>query len=248
MKVITKIVWTVFALVLTLNMLIAQTVDQTKIEKQFYTAYITNSNPVWKISLNQLTDSKAESAQLLLAKGYYGAASTAMGNRDEDLAKEMLDKAEVLTKAIIKANKKSPEGNALLSSIYGMKIGLSPMKGMYLGGKSSGQAEKGVELDPENGFTNFVMGNYLFYTPSMWGGDVEESINYLEKARSIYEKSAQTENWEYMSAMALLGQAYHSEKQFDKAKAVYEAALKTAPNFGYVAKYLLPKTEKAAKA
>lgn len=248
MKVITKITMTVFAMAMTLNLVVAQTIDRAKIETQFYKAYLTNSIPAWKISLNQLADATTEAEQLLKAKGYYAAAGIAMGNRDEDLAGEMLDKAENATKALLKTNKKSPEANALLSSVYGMKIGLSPMKGMYLGGKSSGQAEKGVALAPDNGFTNYVMGNYLFYTPSMWGGDVKESITYLEKARGIYEQSAETENWEYMSVMALLGQAYHSEKQFDKAKEIYQIALKTAPNFGYVKMYLLPLTEKEIKA
>lgn len=247
MKVTARIGMIVIALMVTLTVF-AQNVDQAKIEQQFYTAYITSSNPAWKISLNQLADAEDESAQVLLAKGYYAAAGTAMGSQNKDLVEEMLDKAETVTKAILKKNKKSPEGNALLSSVYGMQIGLSPLKGTYLGSKSANAVEKGVDLAPDNGFTNFVMGNYLFRTPSMWGGDVKESIAYLEKSRGIYEKSAQTKNWEYMSVMALLGQAYHSEKQFDKAKAVYEVALKTAPNFSYVSKYLLPRTEKAAKA
>lgn len=248
MKVITKITMTVFVLTMILNTVIAQTIDRAKIEKQFYTAYITNSIPAWKISLNQLSGITTESDLLLQAKGHYAAASTGMGNQDEDFAEEMLDKAEIATKALLKINQKSPEGNALLSSIYGLKIGLSPIKGMYLGGKSSSAAEKGVTLAPDNGFTNFVKGNYLFYTPSMFGGDVKESIDFLAKAKGIYEQANQTKTWEYMTVLALLGQAYHSEKQFNKAKEVYETALKTAPNFGYVKMYLLPRTEKALKA
>lgn len=248
MKEITKIGCTALALLFSFHFLFAQTVDLAKIEQQFYTAYITNSVPAWKISLKQLAEHQDESNQLVLAKGYYSAAGTALGNQNEDLAEEMLEKAEVLVEAILKEDKKSPEGNALLSSVYGMKIGLSPIKGMYLGSKSSKAAEKGVELAPDNGFTNFVIGNNLFYTPAMWGGDVEKGIEHLEKAKGIYEAAEQTKSWEYMSVLATLGQAYHSNEQYDAAKATYATALAIAPNFGYVKMYLLPRTEKANKS
>ena len=135
-----------------------------------------------------------------------------------------------------------------MSSIYGMKIGLSPIKGPFLGGKSSNAAKKGIELAPDNAFTNYVMGSYLFYTPSMFGGDAAGSLIYLEKAKRIYEKEGRTQTWEYMNMMALLGQAYHNQKEYIKAKAVYTTALEIAPNFGYVKRYLLPRTEKEIKA
>ena len=123
MKVITKVSLPFLMIGLFITSSSAQ-IDQAKITQQFYTAYIANSNPAWKISLAQLEDNKAESLQLMLAKGYYGAAETAMSNQGEDLVESMLNKAEVLTKSILKKDKKSPEANALLSVVYGLKIGL----------------------------------------------------------------------------------------------------------------------------
>ncbi len=244
MKIITKIMTALLIMCLCFTSVSAQ-VDQTTINQQFYMAYITNSNPAWAITLNQLEAANKNSLQL--AKGYYAAASTALGNQDEDLASELLDKAAIMTKAILKADKKSAEANSLLSAVYGLKIGLSPIKGMLLGSKSSSAAEKGVDLAPDNGFTNYIMGNNLFYTPAMFGGDIEKSITYLEKAQTIYEKAA-AKNWEYMSLLALLGQAYHRQKEYVKAKAVYKTALEIAPNFSYVKMYLLPRTKKAIRA
>ena len=248
MKVITKILAIALLVNMSLNGVFAQEIDQAKITQQFYTAYVANSKPAWKISLAQLENNKAKSLQLMLAKGFYGAAGTAMGNQYEDLTEAMLDKAEAVAKKILAKDKKSPEANALLSVVYGLKIGLSPMKGMYLGGKSSSAAKKGIELAPENAFTNYVMGSYLFYTPSMFGGDAKACLKYLEKSKGIYEKETQTQNWEYMNLLTLLGQAYHNQKDYAKAKAIYETALQIAPNFGYVKMYLLPLTEKAIKA
>lgn len=247
MKVITKTTVALLMMVLFIMSATAQ-VDYAKITKQFYTAYVTNSKPAWKISLAQIADSQDEALQLMLAKGYYGAAGTAMGNQDEDLAEELLEKAETTAKTILAKNKKSPEANALLSSIYGMKIGLSPIKGPFLGGKSSSAAKKGIELAADNAFTNYVMGSYLFYTPSMFGGDAAGSLTYLEKSKKIYEKEGRIQTWEYMNMMALLGQAYHNQKEYTKAKAIYTTALEIAPNFGYVKMVLLPRTEKEIKA
>ncbi len=247
MKIITKTGMTFFLIGLFTIGLLAQ-IDQAKITKQFYTAYITTSNPAWKITLVQLADSQEETLQLTLAKGYYGAAGTAMGNQDEDLVEALLDKAATITKKLLAQNKKSPEANALLSAVYGMQMGLSPMKAMYLGSKSATAVKKGIELAPNNAFTNYVMGVYLFYTPSMFGGDAAESLVYFEKAKGIYETAGQIQSWEYMNLMAFLGQAYHSQKEYVKAKAIYTAALAIAPNFGYVKMYLLPQTEQAMKS
>jgi len=247
MKIITKAGIIFFFLGLFIISLSAQ-IDQAKITKQFYTAYITNSRPAWKISLAQAADSQEESVRLILAKGHYGAAGTAMGNQDKNLAKALLDKAEIITKELLAKNKKSAEANALLSAVYGMQIGLSPMKGMYLGRKSSSAAKKGIKLAPDNAFTSYVMGNYLYYTPSMFGGDAEGSLAYFEKAKGIYEKEGHTQSWEYMNLMTLLGQAYHSQKEYVKAIAIYKTVLEIAPNFGYVKMYLLPQTKKAMKA
>lgn len=224
-----------------------QASDLIKVEQQFFTAYTKNSRPAWKIATQQLAQNPSEMAQLVLAKGYYGAAGTAMGNRDEDLAEEMLDKAEEVAQSILAKNKKSPEINALMSVIYGMRIGLSPMKGMFLGSKSSSAAAKGIKLAPENAFTNYVKGSYLYYTPSMFGGDVKKSITFLEKSKGIYEQAANQQTWEYINLLTLLGQAYHDQEEFSKAKTVYETALKVAPDFNYIKTILLPRTEKSIK-
>jgi len=222
----------------------AQDVNRAKIEQQFYNAYLKKSIPAWKISLSQLENSKDPSLQLLLAKGYYGAAGTGMANQDEDFSSEMLDKAAILTKSILQKDKKSPEANALLSVVYGMKIGLSPFKAPILGSKSSSAASKGVKFAPENPFVNYVKGINLYLTPAMFGGDTKESITYLEKSKIYYEKSNQIEHWEYLNMLTFLGQVYHKEKLYKKAKATYEAALKVAPDFNYVKYRLLPRTEK----
>ena len=244
MKVFLQLTITLLLLMSVPTNALAQ-VDLAKIEQQFYTAYVTNSNLSWKISLQQLEDNVEEVNQLILAKGYYAASGTAFGNQEEDLASTLLDKGHNLVNKILKTNKNSADANALLSAILSSKIALSPMKGMLYGSKSSRAAKEGVDLAPDNGFTNYVQGRNLFYTPSMFGGDIKKSITYLEKAASIYDQKELLQNWEYLSTLVLLGQAYHAQKDYAKAKAVFETALEIAPNFGWIQYELLPNTEKA---
>lgn len=233
-----------------LFVLIIATQAQTNTDKftqQFYTAHINNSKPAWNIALQQLEKEQTDELQLLLAKSYYGAAGTALGNKDKDWAGELLDKSAILAKKILAKDEDNAEANSLLSTIYGLKIGLSPMKGMFLGSKSNNLASNGLKLDEESAFTNYVKATNLFYTPSTFGGDVKESLTYFEKAKSIYEKNGQTKTWEYLNTLATLGQAYHKVEDFAKAKSTYETALEIAPNLSYVKFYLLPQTEKALK-
>lgn len=232
-------------LLLFLEATIAMGQNTAQLQQQFFKAYTSNSNTACKMVLQGIAEKKDFENRLFLAKGYNASAGLALGNQDEDLASELLDKAVVLTKELLKENNESAEAHALLSASYGMKIGLSPMKGMLLGGKSSSAAKKGVQLAPENPFTNYVLGNYLYYTPAMFGGDIEESVKYLEKAKTLYQEKAMTKNWDYLATMVLLGQAHHSQKNYDKAIAVYKAALEVAPAYGYIKKYLLPRSEKA---
>lgn len=244
MKVFLQLTISSFLLLLSSSKAYTQVVELTKIESQFYTAYVTNSLLSWKISLQQLEDKKEGANQLLLAKGYYAAAGTALGNKEESLASEYLDKGHILVNKLLESDENSAETHALLSAILGLKIALSPIKGMLYGSKSSRAANKGIQLAPDNGFTNFVQGNNLFHTPSMFGGDVKESIAYLEKATLIYAQKQPLQIWEYMNTLALLGQAYHAQEDYKKAKITYETALEIAPNFGWVQYSLLPMTEK----
>lgn len=248
MKILSKsIIIFLFSIFLIQNINGQENATIATYEQQFYSAYQMNSVSAWAITLKKLEALKDENAQLLLAKGHYAAASTAIGNKDEELTKELLEKGEKLTTQFLKKNKENAEAHALMSAILGLKIGLSPMQGMFLGSKSSNHIEKALTLAPDNSFVNFVEGNSLYYTPSMFGGDSKKSIVHLEKAKNNYIKNQRTATWEYLSTMAVLGQAYHYEEDYKNAKMTYETALETAPDFGYIKKYLLPKTEKALK-
>ncbi|MEO1624058.1 MAG: hypothetical protein AAFV25_02790, partial [Bacteroidota bacterium] len=189
-----------------------------------------------------------ETDPLELAKTYYAAASIYMIREQEDKAADLLSKSEKILKKLLKADKKAAEPNALLSGVYGMQIALAPMKGMTLGMKSSNLLERALESAPDNPFVHLFKGNNLYYTPSMFGGDLAKSVEHFEKARQGFEAQDAKIYWAYLTTMAHLGQAHHKRKELDKAKTVYDDVLAVSPNFGWVKYSLSPSLEKDLKA
>lgn len=212
-----------------------------QIDSAIYQAYLAADATQYSEVFNKFSESDNN---LKLAKTQYAAVGAYQKTGNTEGAQKMLDQAETLTKAYLKSNSKSAEANALLSGIYGMQIGLSPMKGMTLGAKSSNLLEKALKNDPDNAFANYQKGSSLYYTPRIWGGNVPKAIEHLHKAKALYEAAGVNNNWEYLAVLAILGQAYHYQEELKAAETIYQLALQTAPEFSWVKRQLLPALEK----
>ena len=165
-----------------------------------------------------------------------------MAMPNDDLFDEYISDAKKFLKKIVEDKPKSGEAAAMLSSIYGNEIGKSPMKSMLLGSKSSSLAEKGILFEPNSPLALSVYASNKYYTPSSFGGDLQEAIKGMEKTIQLSQANAGTlkDNWLYLNAIVFLGQAYEKAGSRDKAIAAYEKALVVEPQFQY-AKMLLNK-------
>lgn len=123
------------------------------------------------------------------------------------------------------------------------------MQGMFLGSKSSGLADKAIDLSPASPFVWKVYANSKFFTPEMFGGDLKEAIESYEKSVALYEASPTKlkSNWYYLDALAFLGQAYAKNGENGKAIATYEKAISVEPEFGWVKYRLLPIVKEASQ-
>lgn len=235
----------ILSLAFMVSALTAQGELSPKLKKQFYQAFVNNSIPMWEDALQQLV-SVHKSAQspatlLELAVASYGLVGVCMGNQNEEKAKLYLGQSEKYAKAALKIKEDWPEAHALLGGIYGFKIAFAPMKGMWLGPKSDKHVAKAMKMDPNSIRAWYQKASSYFHTPAMFGGNVAKSVEHYAKAVSLYEaKDCLDDNWEYLDALAWLGQAYHKNGQIPEAKAIYEKALKLEPNFGWVKFALLP--------
>ncbi len=227
-----------------------QTIAQDKTDELQYRAFLSKDpNPqLWKVAVSARQEElsknpKDSTVQYALVMAQFGLLSSTMRNKDEKLFNEYYDQTIDNIKAI--QDKKKAEPYALQSAIYGLKMGFSPMQGMFLGSKSSSLVEKAKKLDPHSAFAWKVFANSKFFTPEMWGGDLVEAIESYEKCIQLYESKPELlkYNWLYLDVLAFQGQAYL--KNGDRAKAIstFEKALRAEPEFAWVKYGLLPKAK-----
>lgn len=229
-----------------------QITNAQDLQSQFYQAYLNISLEMWKDGISKLEAEykKTKNPELLyqIANAAYGSLGTCFAKKNEDAAEEMVETSENYLKKFIKANPDNADAKALMAGIMGMKIALSPMKGMFLGPKSDGLLSEAIKLNDASAQVNFQKGSSLFYTPEMFGGDKEKAIVHLELARQAHEKNSTIQNWEYLNTLATLGQCYQGVGKLEVAKTTYQTALEVEPNFGWVKHQLLPSVDKKMTA
>ena len=167
---------------------------------------------------------------------------------DTDLANRYLDAGINQLKTSIALKKDFAEAHALQSSLYGMKIALSPWKGMFLGPRSTDAMERAVKTDPENPRVLLLSGISALETPPMFGGSAEEARELLLRSVDRFETYQPVSEvhpmWGRYEAYAWLGQAAVELDDYDAAKSYYEKALEINPDGGWVRYQLLPALEK----
>lgn len=206
--------------------------------------YLTSSLDHWIKSI-EIIEKEVEKnpenpeLQLNLAEGFLGLLNTCMAHQDEETFNKYDDKALDQFKALEKYAQYKSEALAWQGALYGWKIAFSPMKGMFLGPKSQKMLEKSLQANPESAEAQVRNGSSLLFTPEMFGGDPQKSVEYFEKGVTRYEQM-KSNSWLYLDALAWLGQAYQKIDQPEKAKATYEKALQVEPKFHWVKNSLLP--------
>jgi tetratricopeptide (TPR) repeat protein len=220
-------------------------------EEIMYQAFISKdiSLEPWINVLNirksqHLKDPKDKQARINLGIAQFGLLETTVKMHNEKLFDTHYDEIESTLESLVEENSQDAELKALLSSIYGLKIGFSPLQGMFLGPKCGKLIESAKVLSPASPLVTGLYGNSKLFTPPMWGGDVEVAIRSYLTCIELYEKNPNiaNHNWLYLEAMLLLGQSYGKNNQHELAVATYEKLLKIEPDFKLVSEILLPKS------
>lgn len=175
--------------------------------------------------------------------------ATLRSDADPDAAGKLLKQAETALERSAEL-RPIPETHALLSAVLGMQIGSNPLKGMTLGMRIGKQTDRALELGPDNPRVWMIRGTGALYTPRMFGGGANKAERYFRKALELFPQDRPAPPlpaWGYAEAYAWLGQVYAREKQSDRARDAYAAALCLEPEFAWVRDVLLPQLEKAQK-
>ena len=223
----------------------AQNEKIAQLEEKAYIAYINSSVFMWKQLSKEadfiLSDNNSTPKNKIEAiKLKYGLLYSCLSNKDEETYEKHLDKTLEQIKLLVKENPGSSNLHAITAGIMSVQMGFSPMKGMTLGSQSGIHIGKAISLDSLNAAAWRQHANSKYFTPKMWGGDIQEAIKSYEFTISLFEKNNQTKDWMYLDALAWLGIAYEKTDQIEKAKATYEKALKVEPEFTWIKNQLLP--------
>lgn len=122
------------------------------------------------------------------------------------------------------------EGLALLASVWGLHIGMSPVQGMVLGPKAAAAVQKAVKLAPQNPRVELARGIQLMFMPPMFGGDRQEALRAFERVATLIPAAeASAANWGLADAWIWRGLAQDGLKQPGEARAAFQQALRVAP-------------------
>jgi tetratricopeptide (TPR) repeat protein len=231
--------------------LLAQNVSFEQLNEKAYFAYINSNMFLWKqiaSEADKILDLQngIEQDQIKAIKLKYGLIYSCLSNQDETSYNTYIDKTIEQLDILMKKYPNSSDLYSISAAIMSVQMAFSPAKGMTLGSQSGKHISKALELDSSSALAWRQDASSKYFTPKMWGGDINQAIQEFEKAIQLFEAQNQTKDWVYLDAMAWLGIAYSKTGQKDKAKEIFEKALQIEPNFTWVKNSLLPSVLKSS--
>ena len=157
---------------------------------------------------------------------------------DRDRAGEHLNEAVDQLEAALE-EREHADVLALLGSVMGRQIALSPLRAMWLGPRSVRYLERARALDPTNPRVFLELGRSKLYRPAFVGGSVSEARDLFAEALRLGSEPRDEDplmlRWaEPAEALAYLALAEHALGDSAAATRYADRALELEPNYGFV--------------
>jgi tetratricopeptide (TPR) repeat protein len=177
------------------------------------------------------------------ALAYYRIGLSANLTGQNGQAVNAIDQAIELLEQLNKSFIDNVEVKALLAQVYGYKIALEPMKGMYYGPKSSTVISEAEILAPNNPRVQLVIGISKLNTPVMFGGSSEAAYQAFDKAILAYSTDKYSNyHWGHAETYTWRGIIHMKKGDANKAKQDWQLALNINPDYSW-AKMLLTENQ-----
>jgi len=234
-----KLVITLFLLTL-----IPDVYSESPYKKTFYNNFINREMYKWGNVIHTIEAGKplvTVDQKLEMINYYYGYTGYLTGRKQYDLAAPMINKAEKLIHQVLQVSPKNATAFAFKGSFLGFRMAMSRIKTFTLSRESLSDINKAYDLDPHNVQALIDMGNILYYSPRLFGGDKEEALTYYVKGIHILEKNRDTDqNWVYLNLLTTVALAYDKTGRTEEARQTCVKILRNEPNYRYVKEVLYP--------
>jgi tetratricopeptide (TPR) repeat protein len=192
----------------------------------------------WKIVIDRMAseNNPAPAEVLELINYQYGYIGWCVGAKRDNEAKRYLELAEGNLERLNSLPSFYSMVNAYKAAFYGYRIGLNKILAPFLGNKSLDCARNALKQDQKNHLAWVQLGNSEFYMPSALGGSKAEALKYYKRAQEIMEsdQSEIKENWNYLSLLTVIAQAYTYTGEYEKSKQYLDKILGLEPDFAWV--------------
>lgn len=213
-------------------------------KSEVYRAYINNQKSSWKSVIDKMQQETNQSDESLLEliNYQYGYIGWCLGNDEKKQAKSYLKLAQDNLANLEKRSYNPSYINAYKSAFYGFSIGLNKLKAPFTGPKSIDAAKHSMKEDASNPYGFIQYGNAQFYMPPIFGGSKSEALLYYHQAENIMLENPSNlqEDWNYLSLLVNIADAYTEMKEYDKAEEYFKQILEVEPNFNWVKNELYP--------
>jgi tetratricopeptide (TPR) repeat protein len=218
--------------------------SESPYKKNIYTAFITHDMAKWENVIRTIeaaNNSNTVDQKLELINYYYGYIGWLIGQKQFKKAEMYIPRGEKLIHQVLSVSPKNATAYSFKGSFLGFKIGIDKYKAIYLGSDSKNCINKALELDPQNVQAIIDKGNLLYYSPTFFGGDKREALNYFIKGAKLLEKNKETcESWVYLNLLTIIASAYEKTDKLAEAKLTYEKIIRNEPGINWVKNDLYP--------
>jgi tetratricopeptide (TPR) repeat protein len=211
------------------------------VDSILYKSYITENRDLTMALIKNLSieSPSLENSYLLLKAQYALLYFNTFNNTDKSLFNTYIIKAKANADKLIENKRYLPDVYVIKACLYGIEIGISPMKGVYLGSSIDNCITKATNINKLYPLIWTTKGRSLVSKPSVFGGDVKQGIRLFDLSITLFENNKTKTSWEYIDTYLQIAIAYLKINNKEKAKEYLNKVLKIEPDFKSAKWFLL---------
>jgi len=228
-----KLISLIFAFQIITNIHSYANENINSVDSILYKAYISQNKNIPINLIKKLSKEKSsfENTFLLLKVQYALLYFNTYYNPDKELHNTYINEAKANADKLIENNQYLTEVYTIKASLYGIEIGFSPMKGVYLGSSIEACINKAAKCNQFYPFLWATKGRALVSKPSAFGGDINAGIEMYNRALTLYINGKTKWDWEFLDTNLQIALAYLNLNDKEKAKIYLCNILKIEPDF-----------------